>query len=283
MKNILVPFDFSKAAVSAYRFAVDIAERANGKVHLFHVIELPVIGDGIVAPVLNYEQSLMKELEQQAIGQFQEVEQKYPHDAVSVKFKVKFGSVVRTIEDSITTEHADIVIMGSHGASGLKEKFVGSNAEKLVRRSKIPVLIMKEYFKGPIRSIVFPNNLDNDDQSDLVKKVKKLQGFFKAHLHVVWVNTPLTFASDTESKNKLTAFAKRYHLKDFTIDVSNHRNEELGIIEYAQAIKADMVVMGTHSRRGLTHLLEGSLAEDVVNHYKGLVWTYSLKNEQVGV
>jgi hypothetical protein len=39
--------------------------------------------------------------------------------------------------------------------------------------------------------------------------------------------------------------------------------------------------MGTHARKGISHLVNGSLAEDVVNHYKGIVWTYSLKNEPV--
>jgi hypothetical protein len=70
-------------------------------------------------------------------------------------------------------------------------------------------------------------------------------------------------------------------LKDYTINIFNHTDEETGIMEFAKSIKGDLIAMGTHGRKGISHLLNGSLAEDVVNHYRGLVWTYSLKNEPV--
>ena len=69
--------------------------------------------------------------------------------------------------------------------------------------------------------------------------------------------------------------------KDYTINVFNYTEEERGILEFASLIKADLIAMGTHSRTGIAHLLNGSLAEDLVNHYEGQVWTYSLKNEPV--
>jgi hypothetical protein len=67
-------------------------------------------------------------------------------------------------------------------------------------------------------------------------------------------------------------------LRDYTISIFNQTDVERGIVEFANSIKGDLIAMGTHSRRGISHLINGSLAEDVVNHYKGLVWTYSLKN-----
>jgi K+-sensing histidine kinase KdpD len=113
-------------------------------------------------------------------------------------------------------------------------------------------------------------------------KVKALQSFFKAHLHVVWINTPLNFTSDSETTKRLEEFAKRFMLKDYSIHVYNARDEEKGILEFTNKVKGDIIAMATHGRKGISHLLNGSLAEDVVNHTKGLVWTYSLKNEPVG-
>jgi hypothetical protein len=171
--------------------------------------------------------------------------------------------------------------MGSHGASGLREVFVGSNAEKIVRKSPIPVLVVKDFFKGSITDIVFPNTLDLDDQEDLVMKVKALQSFFKAKLHIVWINTPINFTSDYITIDRLIAFAKRFMLKDYSVHVFNHPDEEEGILRFSKMIKADMIAMGTHGRKGLAHILNGSLAEDIVNHTDKLIWSYKLQPETI--
>jgi hypothetical protein len=77
-----------------------------------------------------------------------------------------------------------------------REFFIGSNAEKIVRQADVPVLVLKDEYKGPIKNIVFPNTLETEDQEDLVQKIKALQHFFKAHLHIVWINTPVNFTTD---------------------------------------------------------------------------------------
>lgn len=281
MKKILVPCDFSVPAINAYRFALDVASQSKGTVHLLHVIELPVMHDTTLMPVLNFEQELLKDLKKNAEAQYNKITNKYKPGEVKLVFTVQFGAVFRVLQDFIKKENIDLVLMGSHGASGAREFLIGSNAEKMVRKSPVPVLVMKDFHKGPIKNIVFPNTLDTEDQEDLVMNVKALQHFFKAHIHLVWINTPLNFTSDTITQERLKAFAKRFMLKDFTISIFNHTDEERGIIEFSNSIKGDLIAMGTHGRQGISHLVNGSLAEDVVNHYKGLVWTYSLKSDSV--
>jgi nucleotide-binding universal stress UspA family protein len=278
MKKILVPCDFSKPAINAYRFALDVVQQSKGTVHLLHVIELPVLHDTVLMPVLSFEEQLLKDLKENAETRFEKITAKYRKDGVKVIFKTQFGNVSRMIQDYIEKESIDMVLMGSHGASGVREFFLGSNAEKMVRTSPVPVLVMKDYFKGPIKNIVFPNSLETEDQEDLVMKVKALQSFFKAHLHLVWINTPLNFTCDSETNERLQAFAKRFMLRDYTISIFNHTDQEGGILEFTSSVKGDLIAMGTHGRRGISHLINGSLAEDVVNHNRGLVWTCSLKN-----
>lgn len=281
MKKILVPCDFSTPAINAYRFALDVAQQSKGTVHLLNVIELPVMHDTVIMPVLNFEEQLLKELREKAEGQFKKFRDKYKAEGVKVIFAVQFGVVSRMIHDYIEKESIDLVVMGSHGASGARELFIGSNAEKMVRNSTVPVLVMKQYYKGPIKNIVFPNTFETEAQEDLVLKVKALQYFFKAHLHLVWINTPLNFTSDSVTYERLEAFAKRFMLKDYSTSVFNHRDEEKGILEFTSFVKGDLIAMGTHARKGIAHLISGSLAEDIANHNKGLVWTYALKPEAV--
>jgi nucleotide-binding universal stress UspA family protein len=281
MKKILVPYDFSKTAVNAYRFALDIAAQSKGIIHLVNVIELPVLHDTVLMPVLNFEETLLKELKEKAEGNFTTLLAKYKPEGTKIVRSVQFGPVLGTLRDYIRQESIDIVIMGSHGASGLREFFIGSNAEKMVRFSPVPVTVIKEYRKTQIKNIVFPNTLDTEEQEDLVMKVKALQHFFKAHVHIVWINTPLNFSPDTETLARLHTFARRFMLKDYTVHVFNHWEEENGILDFTRVVKGDLIAMGTRGRKGIAHLINGSLAEDVVNHSNGLVWTYTGQLEAV--
>jgi nucleotide-binding universal stress UspA family protein len=78
----------------------------------------------------------------------------------------------------------------------------------------------------------------------------------------------------------LEDFAKHFKLKNYTLNVFNHPDEEEGIRLFAMKMKADMIAIGTHGRRGLAHLIAGSLAEDITNHEGKLIWTYSLKTDE---
>jgi nucleotide-binding universal stress UspA family protein len=282
MQNILVPCDFSKPATNAYRFALDIAAQSKGTVHLLYVIELPVLHDTMLMPVLNFEAQFLTDMEKHAEKRFAKITEKYEAAKVKVVTKTAFGSVSLMIRDYIEKKSIDLVVMGSHGATGARELFIGSNAEKMVRRSTVPVFVIKDYYKGPIKNIVFPNTLDTEKQEDLVMKVKALQNFFKAKLHLVWINTPLNFTSDSVTTKRLEAFAKRFMLKDYTIHVYNQTDEERGILEFSASVNGDLIAIGTHGRKGIAHLVNGSLAEDVVNHSKGLVWTYSMEGVRQG-
>jgi nucleotide-binding universal stress UspA family protein len=281
MKRILVPCDFSKPAIEAFRYALDVADQSNGFIHLLYVVQLPVMHDTMLMPTLNFEEQYLKDAEEASKKHFEKIIAKYNKQNIEVTFTVRFGSPSTTILEFTQENVIDVVIMGSHGASGFRELVIGSNAEKIVRRSPVPVLIIKDYVKSQVKNIVFPNDLDTEQQEDFVMKVKALQHFFKAHLHIVWINTPLNFTNDTETIDRLTRFAKRYMLKNYTIHVFNHSNEESGILEYSKYIKADLIAMATHGRKGLSHFFNGSLAEDVANHATCPIWTYTLKNEPV--
>jgi hypothetical protein len=108
-------------------------------------------------------------------------------------------------------------------------------------------------------------------------KVKSLQEFFNAKLHILYVNTPAAFRRDTITKKDLSDFAKRFMIKNFTLNVFNDLDQESGVINFAYEIGADMIAMATHGRKGLNHLMNGSIAEDIVNHLGCPIWTCTEK------
>lgn len=275
MKNILVPCDFSKPAIHAFRFALDVAAQAKGKIYLLHVIELQVIQDPLLSPVATFEQDYLTEWKTKITDELNSLVVKYKSD-VKVITQVEFGSTTQTIRDFADKNSVDIIIMGSHGANGIQEFFIGSNAQKVVRHSTVPVIVLKHYFKGIIKDIVFPNTLETEDQEDLMLKVKALQAFFKAKLHVLFINTPSNFTSDAVTHIRLKQFARHFMLKDYTLNIYNEQFEEDGILNFSSNIKGSVIAMGTTARKGIPHMIKGSVTENVVNHSDSIVWTYAL-------
>jgi nucleotide-binding universal stress UspA family protein len=275
MKNILVPCDFSKPATNAFRVAIDMARKSKGVIHLLNVIELPAIHDPIIMPVVALEKEFMKELKEKSKAQLEKVNSKYNPDGITVKTDVDFGSPARKITDYVKKRSIDTIIMGTHGTTGIREYFVGSNAEKVVRLSRVPVLITKNYYKGQMKNIVFPNTLETENQEGLIRRVKELQDFFKARIHIVYINTPTNFTADNVTMNRLKEFSKAFAFRNYTLNVYNYPFAEEGIIHFTKSIKADLIVMGTHARKGISHFLNGSLAEDLVNHADCPIWTYA--------
>lgn len=276
MKKILVPCDFSDTAVQAFKFAVDLANQSQGEIILLNVVELPVMHDTVLMPTLNFEEAFLKDMRDSAEKNFEKMRTKWAKEGPKISSFIEYGPVNTVISRFVEAKRADLIVMGTKGSSGFKEFIIGSNTEKIVRWSPVPVIAVKKTLKpGAIKNIVFPNTLGHDHE-DLVLKVKELQTFLKATLHLVYINTPGNFKKDVNTKAELKAFAKRFMLKDFTLNVYNDMDQESGLANFIKEVKGDMVAMATHGRRGLAHLMSGSVAEDVVNHIDCPIWTFKV-------
>lgn len=276
MKKILIPCDFSDPAVQAFKMAVEIANQINGEVVLLNVVELPVMHESVLMPTLSFEEAFIKDKKEHVEKNFAKMKEKWAKEGPKVTSFVEFGGTTPTIRDFVKDKKIDLILMGTHGASGVKEFFIGSNTEKIVRTAAVPVMAIKKQVKlTAVKNIVFPTT-GNMNQEELTVQVKALQNFFKATLHILYVNTPSSFKRDMEIKPQLKAFAKRFMLKDYTLNVWNDLSEEEGLKNFVYETKADMVAMATHGRRGLNHLMSGSIAEDAVNHINCPIWTYKI-------
>lgn len=278
MKNILVPVDFSSLAAFALEFALELAEKAQAKIKVLHVVEFPVGGavDPIGLPIPTQMDAeflgILKENAEKRMVKFLKNVKQPAH----VETVIEVGNPYINITDYIKDENIDLVVMGTKGASGFREFFIGSNAEKVVRMSKCPVITMHEKVKfSTIKNIAFATNFD-DPSEELITELKRLQEIFQAKLHLVRINTPNNFERDRIARPALQRTAERYMLKDYTINIYNDIYEDQGILSFTQDIGADMVALGTHGRTGIGHLISGSIAEDVVNHATQPIWTYHL-------
>ncbi len=280
MDKILIPCDFSDQATSAFRLAIDIAHVSNGEISLLNVIELPIMHDDVLTPMPSFDETLFKELSERAETKFAELKQVYAKEHIPIKTKIEFGPIVPSILDYLKEQGSTIIVMGTKGVSGLQEVLIGSTAEKIVRNASCPVMVVKKYSKfESLKNIVFPNSMEGG-QEDLLMHIKELQHVLKATLHMVWIDTSGKADDHTAVKNRLEEFARRFMLKNYTVNVFNAKDKESGVIDFTHKIKADMIAMGTHARKGLSHLLRRSVTEDVVNHVDCPIWTYAIKNSR---
>ena len=281
MKRILVPYDFSPVAQHALNFACQIASKLNGEIMLLNVIEHPTADSFKTMGIQSedpMEQLYIKKMYERVSEKLAEVVSSAEHSDDKISTKIQLGNAFNTIINQITEENADLLIVGTEGADGLNEFFVGSNAEKVVRHAACPVITVQDKAEiEPIEKIVFASGFMDIDEL-LVEKVKELQHVLEAELNIVKINTPASFTTTRHDQKQMDDFVERFGIENYTTAIYNHKNEEDGIMLYAEDIQADMIAIGTHQRKGFGHFLAGSIAEDVVNHAKIPVWTYYINH-----
>ncbi len=277
MKKILVPTDFSQRAKEALDFAIQFNEKLNGKIILMHVLEFPYESYDIVAEIdlPSVKEVYHNDFIDRVHARLSDLSSSIP-EGVEFETKIKYGHAYVSISREIAEEQVDYIIMGSKGASGLKEIFVGSVAEKVIRNADCPVITVK----GPadlrqMKSFVFASDL-TEEHDFIAHQMKDLQELLDLNVHLLKVKTPHNFLSENKANEQLDAFVKRNYLDRITKNTIEAEYSDEGIVDFAEGIGAGMIVMGTHGKTGLAHLFGGSRAEDVANESQIPVMTYKI-------
>ncbi|HPC62779.1 MAG TPA: universal stress protein [Verrucomicrobiota bacterium] len=142
LRKLLVPLDFSECACHALRYAAAFAGKVGASLVLLHVVEPAVGGDHYLslAPTLddaNEHQVAAGRERLEALCQRQVCRQ------LSCQTLVRLGWAASEIVDTALALGADLIVMGTHGRSGLKHVLLGSTAEKVVRQAPCPVLTIR--------------------------------------------------------------------------------------------------------------------------------------------
>jgi nucleotide-binding universal stress UspA family protein len=276
MKRILVPVDFSKPAENALKVAAELARKNKSELYVLHVVEMAETLFGTEQFNVNDEQIIF--FMKMAKKRFAKFLNKTYLEGLKVTDSVEVGSPTMAINELIDNENIDLLVMGSNGASGIDEILIGSNTEKVVRHSKIPVLVVKQDLdKLDIKEIVFASNFE-EENLHAFQKAKTFADSFNAKLHLLYVNLPGNqFYSSEEITTQIKSFLEKANMVDFkNIKIYNDYTIELGVINGAKSLNVDLIAMPTHGRKGLSHFFNGSIGEDVVNHSTMPVITFKI-------
>ncbi len=254
IRNILVPYDFSECATDALRIAANIARSSNATINIVHVYET-------MTDFHKENQKTREELEAK-IKQVPKLD--FLQGIELKKFMLRQMSISEIFKNEHLA-HADLVVMGSHGAEGMRS-VVGSNTQRIVRNAPMPVLVIKNHREDfRVNDLVFASNFSQAD-IDKFAVFKPFLDVFKPKVHLVKINTPRNFERSEVSSQAIGKFLATHDLEKFTTTIYNDITIEEGILNFAQSVDTDMIAMSTHGRSGFFSVVTGSITEGVVNH-----------------
>ncbi|MDN6279833.1 MAG: universal stress protein [Psychroflexus sp.] len=277
MEHILVPVDFSKPSENALRVAAKLAKKNNAKIHTLHVVELAesLFGSGQFN-VDNEEIIFFMELAKRKFKEF--LDKDFLED-IQTDDIVEVGSTTFAIEEVVKRNDVDLIVMGSNGVSGIEEVMIGSNTEKVVRNSEIPVLVIKQDIeKIDFKKVLFATNFELENVT-AYNKAKSFADSFNAQLKMVYINMPGNqFYSTSEIRDHMRKFLNKVEvpLNHENVKIYNDYSIQEGVLNASRDDKFDLIAMPTHGRKGLSHFFNGSIGEDVVNRSNLPVITFKI-------
>jgi len=289
VQNIVVPIDFSQMSLQAIKFAEHLARRFGASIHLAHVHEFSYAADFVqsVQPMVPFsfvpyehdiEQSLRKELE--SVAHDCGVSSAHCHVLAGAPPFDEICGLAQTIP-------ADLIIVPTHGRTGLKHLFLGSTAERIVQHSSCPVLVTrgnnarsKNGSRFMIRTILVPVDFSSCSREGLRYAVSFANEFGSKIilLHATYLgyiySSEGTAIYDIPALQKAARKKAECQMREIVRSVNFGRVEfetvftegspVSDICVFAKDNDVDLIITSTHGLTGWNHILIGSIAEQVV-------------------
>jgi len=255
--KIIVPVDFSEDSVNTLEYAIEIANKAGSDITMVYVVKASRL-------------DIFRGVETVASkGDFQNFQEKYqPMLKGKLSYEVKKGSILNEITNLAEEQKAWLIIMGTNGASGLMESWVGSNAYKVASLSKCPVLTIRgDFKKRTIDTIVLP--IDNTWASrHKIPAAVEFAELFGSTITVLGTYPP----KEKEEEFKVRKYVHqsqeviaKHHVKS-KADYLSTSNVAKSTIEYAVESKADLVTIMTDADEDIAKMILGGYAQYMVHH-----------------
>jgi nucleotide-binding universal stress UspA family protein len=268
--KILVPIDFSEQSLIALEQSYNLAREYHAEITLLNVIE----EGGMLAKFFSNQQhdDLKKKVQDQLDALAIDVEKK---SGVKVNVIIAKGSTYDKIAEVAEMINATIIVMGTNGDQGLKKKFIGSNALRVVRESTVPVITIKgKHHRNGCKTIVLPLDLSKETREKVDKAVEFSRLFHGAVVRVVSV----LFTTDEFVVNRITrqlgqvkSFLEKENVECTAEIIKGIKGEETlaqNILEYAVKVEGDLIMIMTQQEIDFTEFFIGSSAQEIINHSK---------------
>lgn len=284
IESILFATDFSECAKHAQAHATLWATTHGARLHVVHVVEFP--------PGMDPEQPVNKmyldRLRDEADARLRETIAEVEQDGATGQARIETGIPSQILSETAQVLGSGLVVLGTRGLTGLDHLLIGSTAERLVRTAPCPVLTVrtKEQTKPAAREATHPARIQrilapldfSDCSLDALEYAIFVAKTFDAALTVQHVLEPVAFGLDFTLRHVEERRQQRKQVESWLSDLASSLDAQglrvthvvaAGepadtILARSQEQRCDLIVMGTHGRRGVSHLVSGSVAEGVL-------------------
>ncbi len=282
--RILVPTDFSPSAEAACRLAARLAMRAEAGLIIFHALPGMELLEEVGRARGRTQVDILNDVRTQLEDWVQTVVPAELRQFLPVQLKVKVGEAVPGIVWAAKRSGADLILMATHGRTGLAHLLMGSITEAVLRSIPIPVLALRlgqgEHTLTVVRRILWATDLSPVSEGAWRYAVK-LADVFAAEVILLHVVRPTKLAGRADQLIPPPEGWRERHVSSLQRELERRQQaiEALGlharrkllvgvpaevIVAEAKAEQVDLIVVGTHGRSGLTHALLGSVGEAVI-------------------
>jgi nucleotide-binding universal stress UspA family protein len=287
IERILLATDFSACAARAQDYARFIAQAASARLEILHVLEFQPGMD----PEYHVKSLYLEELRKEAARHLERFAGEARALGLTVAQREVLGIPSMRINEAAQETNADLVVLGTHGRTGLEHILLGSTAERVVRGAPCPILTVRvPYEPGrksaaveggglpvTVRSVMVPVDF-SDCSLEAWEYAVQVAKLFKATLTLLHVLEPVSYGLDFTLSHAQDERRMRERLDTRLADMVGLLEKEGlagerilrgglpadAILETAGREGCDLIVMGTHGRRGVSHFVSGSVAETVL-------------------
>jgi nucleotide-binding universal stress UspA family protein len=277
LKRIIVGHDLGVGGEVASRSAAVLAHRCGSTLRLVHVVEPLDAYQRISHPLTS--PFTLEEIAQKTGARLQALAASPELAGLQAEYEVRSGKPFVEIIIAARAWSADLIVVG--GSSRAEEPFLGSTSERIVRKALVPVMVAKKPLSAEAKTFLVPTDFSScarkaaEDALMLAKRFSARVIFFHAldltpsysvaYAHELGVSVLVPPPAPEEIEPEWETFLTGLPLDNIDWEKSMEDGQAAAaIVDRAKDIQADMIVIGTHGRSGLPHMLLGSVAEKVV-------------------
>lgn len=284
MNNILFPTDFSELSANALNTAIAMCKRQNATLHLLHVVENRLL---ITPPEANMAAIyIIPELEKAGADNLSKLEKRISSKhQIAISTHLEYGNPSDAIRDKAIDLSVELIVMGTHGTSGLREFFIGSNSYNVIKNTTIPVLTIpgKKKFSG-FKKILFPIRATRG----IMDKYGFLQPIIEkneARLIIAALSLPGEEYNLDPMNDEVRELGKSLRINNTQFQ-SEHfvcKNYAKKVLELAKKEKVDLIVINASLDYKWQQFFIGPYTQQIINHAKVPVLSIRSVDDAVGI
>lgn len=283
-KRVLVSTDFSETSLKAIRQAAFIAQKNNAILHILHVIDKHFESFSIIDPLI-FSKSFYDKFVEKANEKIHQLAEEFQKEYnIKIYTHVTVGSISEEILEASKSLHIDLIVMGTHGYKPLESLIIGSNAYRVLSKSKKPVLVLSEESeKSGFQKILMPisTNVVSRYKVDYTFSLAKHFGADVTTLIIVGENEQDELSKMRVVLKQIEKEAEKYGVNMESFIKDHVQNGVREIIDFTKENKNDLIVLMDEGDAQETGIFFSIMSQQIIHHSP--VPVLSVYPEHIGI